>query len=145
MDDFGTRLVGEVDKFRLPSLGTKFRFGEESFILEREGHEAGVKAPVSGVVTAVNQKLFEQPERANTDPYSAGWIMLIDPMELKGDLKDLYFGLTSVTYIEAEAERLLAMITDDPSTLAATGGEPISDVYGAFKERGWDNLVKSFI
>ena len=145
LDDFGNRLVGKVDKFRLPSLGTRLKAGEESFILDREGNEAGVKTPLTGVVTAVNQKLMDYPGCTNADPYSAGWVVLIDPMELKSDLKDLAFGVESVKFIEAEAERLLSMIADDPKAAAATGGEPISDVYGAFKEKGWDNLVKSFI
>ena len=100
LDDFGNHLVGKVDKFRLPSLGTRFRPGEESFILQREGHEAGVKAPVMGVVTAVNQRVLEHPTCADTDPYNSGWVMLIDPLELKSDLKDLAFGLGSVRFIE---------------------------------------------
>jgi glycine cleavage system H lipoate-binding protein len=145
LDDFGNHLVGKIDKFRLPSLGTRFKPGEESFILQREGHEAGVKAPVMGVVTAVNQKVLEHPTCAGADPYSSGWVMLIDPLELKSDLKDLAFGLGSVRFIETEAERLLSMISDDPRAAAATGGEPIADVYGAFKDVGWDRLVKSFI
>jgi glycine cleavage system H lipoate-binding protein len=145
LDDFGNRLVGRVDKFRLPSLGTRFTAAQESFILAREGHEVGVKAPVTGVVTAVNQKLLDAPDETNEDPYCAGWVMLIDPFQLRSDLKGLTFGVESVRFIESEAERLLSMITDDPAAAAATGGEPISDVYGAFRNLGWDNLVKGFL
>ncbi len=145
LDDFGNRLVGKVDSFRLPSLGTRFKAGEECFTLQREGHEAGVRVPLSGLVTAVNQKLFDYPTTANADPYSAGWVVLLDPAELRSDLKELHFGIESVKFVESEAERLLSMITDDPKAAAATGGEPISDVYGAFKEKGWDPLVKSFL
>ncbi len=145
LDDFGNRLVGKVDKFRLPSLGTRFKPGEESFIMDRDGNEAGVRAPLSGVVTAVNQKLFDHPDRSNADPYSAGWVMVLDPEELRSDLKELNFGVESVKFIESEAERLLSLIADDPTAAAATGGEPITDVYGSFKELGWNDLVKSFI
>lgn len=145
LDDFGNRLVGQVDSFRLPSLGTQFKVDEESFILQREGNEAGVRAPLTGIVTAVNQKLFDQPETSNHDPYSAGWVMLLDPAELRSDLKELSFGLESVKFIEREAERLLSMVADDPHAAAATGGEPITDVYGSFKEIGWNKLVKEFI
>ncbi len=145
LDDFGNRLVGKVDSFRLPSLGTRFKAGDECFTLRREGHEAGVRVPLSGLVTAVNQKLFDFPSAANTDPYSAGWVVLLDPAELRSDLKELYFGIESVKFVENEAERLLSMITDDPKAAAATGGEPIPDVYGAFKEKGWDPLIKSFL
>jgi hypothetical protein len=134
-----------VDKFRLPSLGTRFKLSDESFILAREGEEAGVRAPLSGVVTAVNQKLLDHPECTHGDPYSAGWVMLLDPIELKGDLKELYFGVDSVKFVESEAERLLSMITDDPARAAALGGEPLPDIYGSFKAIGWNKLVKSFI
>jgi hypothetical protein len=88
---------------------------------------------------------MDYPACTNADPYSAGWVVLIDPFELKSDLKNLNFGVESVKFIEAEAERLLSMITDDPKAAAAAGGEPIADVYGAFKEMGWNSLVKSFI
>ena len=104
-----------------------------------------MRVPLSGLVTAVNQKLFDYPTTANADPYSAGWVVLLDPAELRSDLKELYFGIESVKFVESEAERLLSMITDDPKAAAATGGEPIRDIYGAFKEKGWDPLVKSFL
>jgi glycine cleavage system H lipoate-binding protein len=145
LDDFGNRLIGHADRFRLPSLGTRFAAAEESFILAREGHEVGVKAPLTGVVTALNQKLLDAPDCANADPYCGGWVMLIDPFSLRSDLQELTFGIDSVRFIESEAERLLSMITDDPAAAAATGGEPISDVYGAFRHLGWDSLVKGFL
>ncbi|MBI5247948.1 MAG: hypothetical protein HY912_00505 [Desulfomonile tiedjei] len=145
LDDFGNRLVGRLDTFRLPSLGTRLKVEDESFMVAREGHEAGVRAPLTGVVTAVNNKLLDYPDTTNADPYGGGWVMLIDPMELKHDLEGLCFGVESAKFIEAEAERLLSMITDDPAAAAALGGEPIKDVYGAFKDIGWDDLVKKFI
>lgn len=146
LDDFGNRLVGSVDKYRLPSLGTRVKAGEESFIMDREGNEVGVKTPIEGAVTAINQKLLDHPECANADPYSAGWVILIDPAELRSDLKELHFGVDGVRFVESEAERLLSMISDDPVAAAATGGEPIKDVYGSLKDEfGWDDLVKKFI
>jgi glycine cleavage system H lipoate-binding protein len=145
LDDFGNRLVGRVDKFRLPSLGTRLKVGDESFTLARESHEAGVRTPLTGVVTAVNQKLLDHPECSNADPYSGGWVMLVDPMELKSDLKELYFGVDSVRFVESEAERLLSLVVGDDARAAALGGEPLPDIYGAFRELGWENLVKKFI
>lgn len=145
LDDFGTKLVGRADKFRLPSLGTRFKVAEESFIVEREGNEAGIKAPLNGIVTALNHKLLDFPEQSHRDPYCSGWVMLLDPIELRSDLKQLAFGVAAVRFVEAEAERLLSLITGEPASAAALGGEPIPDVYGSFKDMGWNKLVKSFL
>ncbi len=38
-------------------------------------------APVAGTVVAVNDELADAPERLNEDPYGAGWICAIDPVE----------------------------------------------------------------
>ena len=43
-----------------------------------------VIAPLSGVVTAVNEALSDSPERVNSDPYGEGWLVKIrlsDPAE----------------------------------------------------------------
>jgi glycine cleavage system H lipoate-binding protein len=141
LDDFGNRLVGLVDKFQLPSLGARFKAGEPCFVIERDGNQVGVKAPVSGVVTAVNANLLEHPELAHSDPYGAGWVMVLDPTELRSDLREISFGAESLKFLESEVERLRSIIDGDP----ITGGEPLSDVFGAFKDKGWDKLVKQFI
>jgi len=141
LDDLGRRLVGRVDKLRLPTIGTRFKAGEECFVLERDGNRVGVKAPVGGVVTAVNRKLLEQPDLANDEPYAAGWVMVVDPIDLKSDLKGLFFGEDGVKFMESEAERLRSILKADPSP----GTQPLADVFGLFKDIGWDNLVKKFI
>jgi glycine cleavage system H lipoate-binding protein len=145
LDSFGNCLIGPTDRTHLPSLGTRLKAGEEAFILERDDNEVGIKSPINGVVTATNQKTLEHPKCIGSDPYCNGWIMLVDPLELRSDLQDLTFGVGSVRFIEAEAERLLSLISDDPRVAAATGGEPITDVYGMFKDMGWERVVKSFI
>lgn len=39
-------------------------------------------APVSGVVTRVNQELEKQPELVNEDPWKKGWMIAIRPNKL---------------------------------------------------------------
>ena len=44
-------------------------------------------APVSGVITAVNEQLSDTPDQINSDPYGDGWLFeleLSDPEELDG-------------------------------------------------------------
>ncbi len=39
-------------------------------------------APVSGVITRVNQELEKQPELVNEDPWNKGWMIAIRPNKL---------------------------------------------------------------
>ena len=44
-------------------------------------------APLSGEVVAVNQKVVDEPETVNEDPYGEGWLVrirLADPTEVDG-------------------------------------------------------------
>jgi glycine cleavage system H protein len=44
-----------------------------------------VIAPLSGEIVAVNQKVLEEPETVNEDPYGEGWLIrirLTEPSEV---------------------------------------------------------------
>jgi len=46
---------------------------------------ADVNAPVSGTILAINEDLEDEPEKLNSDPYKAGWLIkmkLANPSEL---------------------------------------------------------------
>ena len=67
--------LGDVVFVELPRVGDKFE-AHESF-----GNVESVKAvselfcPVSGEVTEANETLQDEPEKVNTDPYGAGWMI----------------------------------------------------------------------
>jgi glycine cleavage system H lipoate-binding protein len=143
LDDFANRLVGPVERFLLPAIGARFKAGEGSFRLERDGNSVHVKVPVGGVVTAVNLDLREDPRLSAADPYGGGWVMLLDPTDLRGEVKELHFGPDAAAFIESESDRL-ASVLGLPTTEGA-GKEPLSDVYGLFKKLGWEKLVKDFL
>jgi glycine cleavage system H protein len=49
-----------------------------------------VIAPLSGDIVAVNEKVVDEPETVNEDPYGDGWLIRIrlsDPSELDGLLE----------------------------------------------------------
>ena len=41
-------------------------------------------APVGGRVAEVNQALGDAPERVNTDPYGAGWLLRLEEVDEAG-------------------------------------------------------------
>lgn len=49
-------------------------------------------APLSGTVLEVNERVVSDPRRANTDPFSEGWLLKIRPTNLNNELADLLPG-----------------------------------------------------
>ncbi|MFH0821634.1 MAG: hypothetical protein V2B18_02700 [Pseudomonadota bacterium] len=139
LDDFGARLIGRVEAYRLPSVGARITAGAVAFVVQRDSNEVEVKSSVSGIVAAVNNKLSDNPGYGSEDPYGEGWAVLLDPTDLKTDLKELLFGLESLGFMESEIGRLAAIIGDSEPK------GPLADVYGTYKQIGWDKLVKSFL
>ena len=48
-------------------------------------------------------------------------------------------------WMENESRKLLELMGHEYKDLAATGAEPISDVYGSLPDIGWDVLVREFL
>lgn len=87
--DFAQAQLGDVVFLELPSVGRKLETGEAFGVVESVKAASDLYAPVSGHVTAVNEKLTATPELVNSDPYGEGWIMKLDISgELPSDLMD---------------------------------------------------------
>ena len=82
--------LGDVVYVSLPQVGEEVALDDACAEVESTKSVSDVFAPVSGVVTAVNELLSETPESINADPYGDGWLFeieLSDPTELD-DLLD---------------------------------------------------------
>ena len=76
--------LGEVVYFDLPKVGTTVSSGEAYAEVESVKAVSDVYAPLSGEIVAVNDRLADQPEAINEDPYGNGWLVkvkLSDPSE----------------------------------------------------------------
>jgi glycine cleavage system H lipoate-binding protein len=144
-DDFAVRLFGVMDAIEAPTLGQKLKQGQPGWRFSREGLSAAVMSPTSASVLAVNHKLLDYPEIAHNDPYRNGWLCIVEPDFPKKDIKGLYYGSESFNWMETESRKLMRLLGPEYEDLASTGGEPIGDVFGNFREVGWDRLVETFL
>lgn len=88
--DYAAEQLGDVVYVSLPQVGEEVALDDACAEVESTKSVSDVFAPVSGVVSAVNELLAERPEIINEDPYGDGWIFeveLADPEELD-DLMD---------------------------------------------------------
>ncbi len=69
--------LGEVVYFEPPAVGAQIT-GDGSYgSLESVKAVSDVIAPLSGTVTAVNDRVVESPELVNEDPYGDGWLVRV--------------------------------------------------------------------
>lgn len=146
MDDFALRLLGPQDRIELPRLGQAVAQDRPQAKIGRGGHTAQPLSPVDGKVVAVNAKLSARADTANRSPYGEGWFMVIQPSNLRRNLKNLFFGSESTAWMDDESQRLTSVLSETAGyRLAATGGEAVSDIYGSVPNADWDLLVAEFL
>jgi glycine cleavage system H protein len=83
--DFAQDSLGDVVFVQLPDVGLDAIAGASVSEIESTKSVSDVYVPLTGVVSAVNDALTEQPELVNQDPYGSGWMFeleLTDPGEV---------------------------------------------------------------
>jgi glycine cleavage system H protein len=76
--------LGEIVHYEPPDEGTTLAKDESYGEVESVKAVSDIVAPLSGEVIEVNQKLLDEPETINEDPYGEGWLVKIrlsDPSE----------------------------------------------------------------
>ena len=66
--------LGEILFVSFPSIGQKIKKDEEVVVLESSKAASGIYSPLSGMITQVNTKLFNNINILNEDPEDGGWL-----------------------------------------------------------------------
>jgi glycine cleavage system H protein len=86
--DYAQKKLKNIIGVELPQRGSRVRKGDSVGVIESIKAVADLYAPVSGGVIEVNERLKEEPELINHEPYSGGWIFKIR-LSNKDEVKDL--------------------------------------------------------
>ena len=88
--DYAQQELGDVVFVELPKPGASVTAGKSFGTVESVKAVSEVYSPVSGEVVEANAALHDTPEKINSDPHGAAWLVkvrLANPAELK-DLMD---------------------------------------------------------
>jgi glycine cleavage system H protein len=77
--DFAQDALGDIVYVQLPEPGSAVQAGQSLGEVESTKSVSEIYAPVSGKVATRNERLGEEPELINTDPYGDGWLVEIEP------------------------------------------------------------------
>lgn len=80
--------LGEVVYVELPEVGTGVGAGEELGTLESVKAVSEFLSPVAGEVIEVNERLEDEPNLVNEDPYGDGWLVKISGSVEEEDVLD---------------------------------------------------------
>lgn len=86
--DYAAEQLGDIVYVQLPEVGESVSAGDACGELESTKSVSEIIAPVSGVITAVNDLVADTPETINNDAYGDGWLFEIE-IEADEDFEDL--------------------------------------------------------
>ena len=145
-DDLIQAILGPVEAVELPPVGTHIKEGDRLFVLRRGDRSVEVRAPVSGTVTARNEKLLRAPGLINEEPFTRGWAVRLKAENCREESRQLLVGTQARVWFAREIDRLVASMHGEEvvETSHADGGSLVDDLYRHLDDDAWARLTESF-
>jgi glycine cleavage system H protein len=96
--DHAQHSLGDVVYVELPKSGENFSAHDTFGSVESVKAVSELFLPVAGEVTEVNESLTDEPEKVNTDPYGAGWMVRLK-LSNRGEVDSLLSAAEYEDYI----------------------------------------------
>ena len=100
--DHAQKQLGDVVYVELPKTGDRFEVSEPFGSVESVKAVSEIYMPVTGTVVEVNESLNDSPEQVNEDPYTDGWMIVIE-MENPAQVDALLSAAEYEDYLKEEA------------------------------------------
>jgi glycine cleavage system H protein len=99
--DYAQEALGEVVYLELPEVDSEISKEDTFGVIESVKAVSDLFAPMSGRVVEINTPLVESPELINSDPYGDGWLIVVEPTDLK-ELDELLEAKEYADFVETE-------------------------------------------
>lgn len=77
LTDYAQCQLGDIVFVELPAVGASLEAGKSLGVIESVKAANDIYSPVSGDVIEFNGELKDAPEKINSDPHGAGWLIKI--------------------------------------------------------------------
>jgi glycine cleavage system H protein len=81
MTTVATALAGEIVAFTPKRVGRSVEAGKSVATIESGKWVGPAKSAAAGEVVEVNEAMVAKPNIANDDPYGAGWLVILQPVD----------------------------------------------------------------
>jgi len=143
--------AGAVRRIVLPKVGDQISAGQPLCRLDHNGRTLTIPSSLSGQVTAVNDRLVDQPQLLSSDPYGSGWICHLDPNRTQQPAPILRIGDQAAKWLENEFVRFREFIFAQASPDLALGftsqdgGIPAVGCLNELDAAAWSAFEASFL
>lgn len=146
-------LLGGVEWLYTLPEGAVVQRGGPLVMLRKGDRALKVRSPIDGVVSVVNRRVSEDPDRLPPDPFGRGWIYQITPKKGSDSLGGLSMGEKASRWMRSEVNRLLDLVfqlsnKESAQLILPDGGFPLdslgTQIENGFKDGEWEDLIGSF-
>lgn len=79
ISEHAQELMGDMVYIELPEPGASLEAGSDCAVVESVKAASDIYAPVTGEVIEANEKLADNPEIVNKEPFGDGWMFRMQP------------------------------------------------------------------
>ncbi len=150
IDDFVTRLLEKPVIVLLKKEGDRVTKGEPILLVQEDGRELKVRAPMNGTILSVNEEILQKPDLIKNQLFTEGWAYAFKPIRLT-ELKDMLFGEETSSWIAEEFRRLrdvFSGITNSEGLVPALlqdGGPPVAGAMKHMPASVWNRFEQEFL
>ena len=153
IDDFLQNVTGPVTRVIMKQPGEQIKRGDSFLTLIQNGKRLEINSPVSGVVEEQNRGLANDVSLLNNDPYAAGWVLMVKPLNWISELKSYFMGEPYANWLKTEVTRLKEFLTStlklqdtkEHAVVLQDGGEISGGVLESFGPEVWEEFQDGFI
>lgn len=99
--DFAQNQLGDIVFVEIPQADEEVTAGQSMGTIESVKAVSEIFSPVSGRVVEVNSALEDAPETINGEPYSGGWMVVVE-LSQPDELKELMTAEQYTSFTEEE-------------------------------------------
>lgn len=143
LDDLAQRVLSGAAGIELPKVGARLREGDVATVVLCGARRGAIRAPVDGIVTAVNRAVERDPSLIHRAPYTAGWLYAVAP--IAGGRPRLLRGQAALDWLTADRARLARFVEGAVGIAAADGGDLVAPPPALLTDEQWSALTRTFL
>jgi glycine cleavage system H lipoate-binding protein len=144
IDDFAQKLVGSIDRVRLPRMLRSVHQGESVCSVSHGIRHISLVSPVSGWVIEKNEMVLQNPVLVNQSPYKDGWLFRVHPKRLAPQLHNLLAERRAHVWQDVSQALLQRLVAQSPAMSFQDGGVLPKDFSDRCTDEQWDAIAREF-